>query len=117
MKLPGLPVSTLCSALAPAAAARAQILERMEAALAAYEAQLPPSQRPQSGSVEIDKELVPRLIGLQVGSGRAEGARGRVLGGRRGRVCVSRRWRVMVWMDEALRVWPCTWWAAGRLWA
>ena len=66
-KLPGLPVEVLADALAPAAAARAEILDALEAALAAHDARLPEGARPRCGGVAIDRELVPRLIGLQVG--------------------------------------------------
>jgi hypothetical protein len=65
-KLPGLPVALLADALQPAAAARRKILATMAAALTAYEQLLPEGLQPRFGSVEIDKELVPRLIGLQV---------------------------------------------------
>jgi hypothetical protein len=79
-KLPGLPVALLADALAPAAAARSQIIGRMEAALERYEAGTPEALRPGFGSVEIDRELVPRLIGLQVGAGDSLGlGRGRAL--------------------------------------
>lgn len=65
-KLPGLPVQLLVDALVPASEARAKIIAVMEAALEANEARMPKASGPQFGSVEIDRELVPRLIGLQV---------------------------------------------------
>ncbi|GBF93759.1 polyribonucleotide nucleotidyltransferase mitochondrial [Raphidocelis subcapitata] len=64
-KLPGLPVQLLADALAPASEARAKIIAVMEAALEASDARMQKALSPQHGSVEIDRELVPRLIGLQ----------------------------------------------------
>jgi polyribonucleotide nucleotidyltransferase len=66
-KLPGVDISLLNAALEPAAAARQQLLQAMAAAAAGYEAGLRPEQAPQHGGIEIMKELVPRLIGPQVG--------------------------------------------------
>lgn len=66
VKLPGLPLPLLTAALAPALDARREIIGALEAALEAHEGRLPEAARPQVGSVEIDRELVPRLVGLQV---------------------------------------------------
>jgi polyribonucleotide nucleotidyltransferase len=66
-KLPGVDIALLNAALEPAAAARQQLLLALSAAVASYEAGLKPEQAPQHGGVEIMKELVPRLIGPQVG--------------------------------------------------
>ncbi len=67
-KLPGLDVELLVAALTPAAAARHKLLDAMEAALATAEAAADDRARPQHGSIEINKELLPRLIGVQVGA-------------------------------------------------
>jgi polyribonucleotide nucleotidyltransferase len=66
-KLPGVDIAVLNAALEPAAAARQQLLQAMAAAAASYDAGLRPEQAPQHGGIEIMKELVPRLIGPQVG--------------------------------------------------
>lgn len=65
-KLPGVDLALLEAALAPAAAARRQLLAKMSAAAVEYEGSLPADQAPQHGGLEIMKELVPRLIGPQV---------------------------------------------------
>lgn len=70
-KLPGLPVNLLIDALAPAAAARSEIISVLEEALEFRDQRAPEAIKPQFGSVEIDKELVPRLVGLQVDDMRA----------------------------------------------
>eukprot|EP00879_Flechtneria_rotunda_P008695 GHRR01009108.1.p1 GENE.GHRR01009108.1~~GHRR01009108.1.p1 ORF type:complete len:463 (+),score=236.49 GHRR01009108.1:91-1389(+) len=64
-KLPGVDLHLLEAALPAAAAARQQLLTAMSSAAASYESSLEPSNAPQSGSVEVLKELVPRLIGPQ----------------------------------------------------
>lgn len=64
-KLPGIDLHLLAAALPVASTARCALLDRMSAAEARYEASLSPTDRPQHGSVEIMRELVPRLIGPQ----------------------------------------------------
>lgn len=66
VKLPGIDVNTLISALQPAAKARDQVLSVLETAVHEYEQSLPDKLWPQYGSVEINKELIARLIGVQV---------------------------------------------------
>lgn len=72
-KLPGVDLHLLAAALEPAAAACKQLLQHMNAAVAEYEQGLATHDNPQHGSLEIMKELVPRLIGPQVGAGRLAG--------------------------------------------
>jgi polyribonucleotide nucleotidyltransferase len=65
-KLPGLPLPLVAAALGPAASARRQVLGVMEGAWAAWEASTPGALRARHGTTTINRELVPRLVGLQV---------------------------------------------------
>lgn len=74
-KLPGVDLHLLEAALPAAAAARRELLEQMKAAVGQYEASLAADDAPEYGTVQIMKDLVPRLIGPQVG-GRGPGISG-----------------------------------------
>jgi hypothetical protein len=65
-KLPGLPLALVTAALGPAAGARRQVLGVMEGAWAAWEVAIPGALRARHGTTTINRELVPRLVGLQV---------------------------------------------------
>jgi polyribonucleotide nucleotidyltransferase len=65
-KLPGVDLEVLVAALKPAARARVQLLREMEGAVECWERETAAEMRARHGVLTINKELVPRLVGLQV---------------------------------------------------
>lgn len=65
-KLPGVDLHLLEAALPAAAAARQKLLASMSDAIDEYKRFLPDVDTPEFDSVQIMKDLVPRLIGPQV---------------------------------------------------
>ena len=89
-KLPGVDLEVLVAALKPAVRARVQLLGEMEGAVGGYEMEVGAEMRARHGVVAINKELVPRLVGLHVSDTLGEkegywGTGGEVRGGGGGR--------------------------------
>eukprot|EP00850_Spirogloea_muscicola_P023230 SM000340S12920 [mRNA] locus=s340:51712:57187:+ [translate_table: standard] len=64
LKLPGVPLAVVAASLAPAATARAAILDAMEAELASPR-QARSATLPKIGTMSIDRDFIGRLIGPQ----------------------------------------------------